>query len=86
MKRILVVFMACVFLLVGCGTTVEEVGTETENKSMFVLVEETYNWKICYHRDTKVMYAVSNGVYNVGTFTLLVKADGTPMLYKDGAE
>ena len=28
------------------------------------------------------MYAVSLGYYNCGTFTLLVDADGKPLIYK----
>ncbi len=40
-------------------------------------------WLIVYRRETKVMYAVSNSNHNVGTFTLLVNADGTPMLWRD---
>ena len=53
-----------------------------KNTPMFVEVERATNWKIVYHKDTKVMYAVSNGGCNQGTFTLLVNEDGTPMLYK----
>ena len=48
---------------------------------MFVLIEVAASWKIVYHKDTKVMYAVSNGNDNYGTFTLLVNADGTPMVW-----
>ena len=53
---------------------------------MFIEVEQAMCWKIVYHKETKVMYAVSDGSYNHGTFTLLVNAYGTPMLYKDGDE
>ena len=42
------------------------------------------NWKVVYHKETKVMYAISDQQNNRGTFTLLVNADGTPMLYKGG--
>ena len=35
-------------------------------------------------KETGVMYAVSCGVYNNGTFTLLVDADGNPLIYKGG--
>ena len=35
-------------------------------------------------RDTKVMYAVSRGGYNCGNFTLLVDADGKPLLWDGG--
>jgi hypothetical protein len=51
---------------------------------MFIKLEETYKWQIVYHKDTKVMYAVSIGHYNSGNFTLLVNADGTPMIYEGG--
>lgn len=36
--------------------------------------------------NTKVMYAISDGAHNYGNFTLLVNADGTPMLYEGGDE
>lgn len=49
---------------------------------MFIELESTYNWLIVYHRETKVMYAVSYGHSNIGTFTVLLNADGTPMTYE----
>ena len=48
-----------------------------------VYVEETGAYCIVYDRETKVMYAVSNSGYNYGNFTLLVDANGDPLLYKD---
>lgn len=86
MKKLLIVCMLCAYLLCGCGAPVEHSESATEDASMFVCVEQTSLWKICYHRETKVMYAVSYGSYNCGTFTLLVNADGTPMLYEGGGE
>lgn len=38
-------------------------------------------YNIVYHEQTKVMYVMSKGRYNYGTFTLLVNADGTPMVW-----
>lgn len=82
-KKILsiILVMSLLFSLMGCGTAVEK-----ENKGddypMFVCVETTSIWKIVYHKETKVMYSVSNGLYNEGTFTLLVDADGKPMLWE----
>lgn len=55
---------------------------KVKESSMFVEIESTYNYKIVYHKETKVMYAVSGSSYNNGTFTLLVDADGKPMLYE----
>ena len=79
---IMVVIMAAT--LAACGSKVEKVDSsvgDPETKSMFVTVEDTKIWKVVYHRDTKVMYAVSRGYYNIGNMTLLVNADGTPMIY-----
>ena len=87
MKKILVICMICVFLLCGCTPIqVEKTTTKKEETSMFIIIEEALTWRVVYHKDTKVMYAVSFGTYNNGTFTLLVNADGTPMLYEGGAE
>lgn len=69
-------------LLVACAPNeVESTVKDDAPPSMFVEVEQAHTWSVVYHRDTKVMYAVSRGGYNRGTFTLLVNADGTPMIY-----
>lgn len=80
-KRILSMALAVVMVvcLVGCSTV------ENENKkdtSMFVCIETISTWRIVYHKETKVMYAVSDGSYNYGNFTVLVDADGKPMLWE----
>ena len=51
-------------------------------ESMFVVVESATNWKIVYHKETKVMYAVSSSRYNYGNFTLLVDENGMPLLWQ----
>ena len=85
MKKIfawLLGLMLMVGLLAGCGTSAVETETGDSDASMFVEAESAMNWCVVYHRDTKVMYAVSDGSYNRGTFTLLVDADGKPMLWE----
>ena len=85
MKKIVLICIVCMVLLCGCSVAKTEKATENqESVSMFIEIEQAMCWKIVYHKDTKVMYAVSDGSYNSGTFTLLVNADGTPMLYKGG--
>lgn len=86
MKRIILICIACMFLLCGCfeTTEIEQANEKQENISMFEEIEEAMTWKVVYHKETKVMYSVSNGSRNRGTFTMLVNADGTPMLYKGG--
>lgn len=84
MRKIFVLVLVCIMLLcTACDNKVTQEKLDDDTKySMFVLIEYTQNYRIVYHRDTKVMYAVSDGSYNHGTFTLLVNPDGTPMLYK----
>ena len=52
----------------------------------FIVVERSGDFTIYYHRDTKVMY-VEKRYYVCGggtsiSFTLLVDAEGKPLLYK----
>lgn len=85
MKKVIIAILLViltVFCLSGCTyAKTESVGKNTT--SMFVIIEETVTYKIVYHKETLVMYAVSTGTYNNGTFTLLVNADGSPMLYEE---
>ena len=82
MKKAIGLIMAVIMaaMLAACGNEVESVG-DHGTKSMFVQVEYAGSLEVVYHRDTKVMYSVSHGDYNRGTMTLLVNADGTPMIY-----
>lgn len=84
-KIILICVLALCLLLSSCSTAAVETA-ENDGVSMFVEIECTSSWRIVYHRETKVMYAVSAGSYNTGTFTLLVNEDGTPMLYGERSE
>lgn len=82
MKKFIIIF-ALVFVLSGCGVKVEK-ESDPAPVSMFVELESGSLWKVVYHKQTKVMYAVSNGTYSSGWFTLLVNPDGSPMLYEGG--
>lgn len=79
MKRV-VIAMVIMALITGC------VKVESANKkadvSRFVVIETTTGWKVVADKETGVMYAVSNYGYGSGVFTLLVDADGNPMIYK----
>ena len=78
-KAILLAVIACM-MLSSCNKV--ETAKDEDDTSMFVEVETTEFWNVVYHKDTKVMYIVSNGYQNCGTFTLLVDADGKPMIYE----
>ena len=82
MKRLVVIltlFALCACLF-GCSTP--EVGEDVSTNSSFVIVEDGASYYIVYHKDTKVMYALSAGGNNCGSFCLLVNADGTPMIWE----
>lgn len=78
-KGILSVLLAVAICLSGCANVESEENSKT---SMFVCVERADTWQVVYHKETKVMYVVSNGSYNYGTFTLLVDAGGNPMIWE----
>ena len=91
-KRIICALLCVIFafLLIGCGTRIENTKFERVDEkpqqpvSMFVVVEGSGldAYRIVYHRDTKVMYAISCGGYNTGNFTVLLNPDGSPMIWK----
>lgn len=84
MRRIICVIFAVMMLIVGCSSTPSTNKDEpkAENVSMFMCVEENGSWRILVDRKTGVMYAVSDGSYNRGNFTLLVDEEGKPLIYK----
>lgn len=88
MKRLIALLMAialCACLLVGCGgSSVSTSSAYNENApSMFITIENvSESWRVVYHKDTKVMYVISGGSYNRGTFTVMLNPDGTPMIWE----
>lgn len=81
---ILAFWVVVIFVSSLCScknTTVTSVSND--HTSMFVFLEETPQWDVVYHKDTKVMYAVSCYGTGSGVFTVLLNPDGTPMTYKD---
>ena len=81
MKRVILTIMLTAILVTGCAE-VESAQSEPVEVSRFMEVENSWNWRVVVDRETGVMYAVSNGSYNIGTFTLLVDADGKPLIWK----
>lgn len=83
MKKVLAWFTV-ILTMIFCGceySPVEKVISPENQMPMFVEIEHTSLWLVVYHRETNVMYVISDGDYNHGNFTLLVNADGTPMIY-----
>lgn len=85
-KLIAVVLMMVMMLSLSACATKRTRETIKGGTSRMVYVEETDVYCIVYDKYTKVMYAVSNGGYNNGNFTLLVDANGNPLLYEGQTE
>lgn len=86
MKKIicLILSVLCLSAITACDyASVEKYDEDKPTTSMFVVIEHTESWKIVYHKETKVMYAVSSWSYNCGNFTLLVDENGEPLLWED---
>ena len=86
MKKIICLLLSVLYLSTITACDYAEVENYDEDKpttSMFVVVETTSAWKIVYHKETKVMYAVSDVSYNFGNFTLLVDENGDPLLWEE---
>ena len=84
MKRLLViltVFALCACLFAGCAEH-PKVDEDYSRESSFVIVEDGASYYVVYHKDTKVMYTMSTGGYNCGSFCLLVNSDGSPMVWE----
>ena len=82
---IFVAIVLCACLFAGCGgSSVSTSSAYNENApSMFITIENvSESWRVVYHKDTKVMYVVSAGSYNRGTFTVMLNPDGTPMVWE----
>ena len=72
------------FGLTACGNSTANAtdSNSNYNGNMFTKIYGDGDFYVVYDNETKVMYAVSDGLYNRGTLTMLVNADGTPKLYK----
>lgn len=80
-KILVAIIIGLIIICTGCST-VEEAPQQSRT-SMFIEVEHSTYFSVVYHRETKVMYAMSEGAYNYGNFTLLVNPDGSPMIYEE---
>lgn len=76
--RMIAIVMVCLSMI-GCARVDR---AETNSTSRFVTLETTSKWRVVADKETGVMYAVSTGVYSNGTFTLLVDADGNPLVWE----
>ena len=83
MKRLVLTFLLAVAVLTtsGCSDEMDE-EPRADTSKMFTRVETCDTFDVVYDKDTKVMYVISTGYYNCGSFKMLVNADGTPKLWE----
>lgn len=93
MQKVVTYAAAVLISIVVCTVTLflmlssDCLGKQKEKEDQgerFVTVEKNFSYFITYDKETGVMYAVSNGINNAGTFTLLVDKDGKPLIYEGG--
>lgn len=80
-KYISIIILIVIMLVILCGCTNSISKAETEEA--FVKISDEGSFDIYYHKKTKVMYVVSDGFYSWGVATLLVNAEGKPLLYEE---
>ena len=88
MKKLIAILMLAV-MLVGCGASSESdaIDGEKSNQKRFVSVEKrSWAYEIMVDRETRVMYVVSDGSYNHGTFTVMVDENGKPLTWEGDLE
>ena len=81
-----IVALAGIAGYVNLGTEEGSNIAHADSRKIFETVQTDWNWKIVYDRGTGVMYAVSTGNKNNGTFTLMVDADGMPRIWEGWEE
>jgi PBP1b-binding outer membrane lipoprotein LpoB len=79
MKKVIAILLT-LLMLVGCVKTTKA-ESESGKGKRFATIETGQTYTIVVDRKTWVMYAVSDGSYNHGTFTLLVDKDGSPLIW-----
>lgn len=82
MKKLFSFFILLILAATLCGCAATATVQAPAAESRFVIVEKTGCWEVVYDKETLVMYAVSWGSYNSGTFTPLYDTDGSPLLWK----
>ena len=80
---IAVLFAACAGSKTEPANAVSVIDTKEDYNNVFEQIGYGGSYIIVYHKQTKVMYVVSDEYRNKGNFTVLVNPDGTPMIYKE---
>lgn len=83
-KKLIAITLAVLMILSLSGCFNERTSeADTSKPSRMVTIEHTATYRIVYDRETRVMYAVA---IESGVFTVLLDADGKPLLYEGGSK
>ena len=84
-NKALLTIMLLTVILSGCGeiTIQNEAKKEQDSyNTYFIRISSEYCGDIVYDSRTGVQYWRSGGIYDAGILTMLVDADGKPLIYK----
>lgn len=84
MKLKVAIGLIFISLLIGCKSVDSEI--YEGNTEFFKTISDEHYGNIVYDTRTGVEYWLSTGADNVGTLTLLVDADGKPLIYDRSEE
>lgn len=76
----LLLFVICIAITTALGVGV--VNSKAGGDWDFTWVDSGSYYNVVYHNKTKVMYVVSDVRYNIGTFTVLIDAEGKPLIWE----
>lgn len=80
-NKALIMIMLLTVILSGCGErTIQD--EKDSYSTYFVRISHESGGDIVYDSRTGVQYWRSDGAYNYGTLTILLDADGKPLIYK----
>lgn len=82
-KRLIIPMIMAVLITISFTACIHVANVESkvteDQQSMMVTLEKTLLWQIVYHKETKVMYMLRTD----GGITVMVDADGNPLLYEE---
>ena len=84
MKKILISIVMIVLIML-LAYIFKDIITVNSNASdeRFILISNEEIFDICDDKERRVQYSVSRGSYNQGNLTVLVDAEGKPLLYQE---
>lgn len=84
-NKTLILILLLIVILSGCGQRIIQNEAKKEQDSYntyFIRISSEYAGDVVYDSRTGVQYWRSSGAYNGGTLTVLLDADGKPLIYK----